>query len=79
MVKRANEKGIKRIICIGTDPEDSLAAAEFAKKHQDVYWTYGVHPEETTKEFRLGTFRSAAARDLAPAARGDGPAGRGPE
>ena len=28
---------------------------------------------------RLGAFRSAAARDLAPAARGDGPAGRGPE
>jgi TatD DNase family protein len=79
MVKRANEKGIKRIICIGTDPEDSLAAAEFAKKHKNTYWTYGIHPEETTKEFRLGAFRSAAARDLAPAARGDGPAGRGPE
>ena len=28
---------------------------------------------------RLGAFRSAAARELAPAARGDGPAGRGPE
>ncbi len=27
----------------------------------------------------LGVFRSAAARELAPAARGDGPAGRGPE
>ena len=26
-----------------------------------------------------GAFRSAAARELAPAARGDGPAGRGPE
>ncbi len=47
MVKRANEKGVKRIICIGTDPEDSLAAADFAKKHENVYWTYGIHPEET--------------------------------
>ena len=28
---------------------------------------------------RFGAFRSAAARELAPAARGDGPAGRGPE
>ena len=27
----------------------------------------------------LGVFRSAAARDLAPTARGDGPVGRGPE
>ena len=28
---------------------------------------------------QFGVFRSAAARDLAPAARGDGPAGRDPE
>ena len=79
MVKRAHEKGVKRIICIGTDPEDSLAAAVFAEKHENVYWTYGIHPEEATKEFRLGAFRSAAARDLAPAARGFRTAGRGPE
>ena len=29
--------------------------------------------------FGLGAFRSAAARELAPSARGDGPDGRGPE
>ena len=29
--------------------------------------------------FNEGTLRSAAARELAPAAHGDGPAGRGPE
>ena len=33
----------------------------------------------TTDNLQLGAFRSAAARELAPAARGDGPAGRGPE
>ena len=75
MVKRANEKGIKRIICIGTDPEDSLAAAEFAKKHKNVYWTYGIHPEETTKEFRSGprpagpSPRAAGAKSRAAALR----------
>ncbi len=58
MVKRAYEKGVERIICIGTDPEDSLAAAEFASKHQNVYWTYGIHPEEATKEFHSGPRRS---------------------
>ena len=47
MVKRAQEKGVERIICIGTDPEDSLAARDFAEKHENVYWTYGIHPEET--------------------------------
>lgn len=52
MIKRAHEKGIEKIICIGTDPEDSLAAAEFANKHDGVYWTYGIHPEETTNKLR---------------------------
>ena len=47
MVKRAHDKGVKRIICIGTDPDDSLAASEFASAHPNVYWTYGIHPEET--------------------------------
>ncbi len=37
--------------------------------------------QSLAREFALGfgAFRSAAARDLAPAARGDRPAGRGPE
>lgn len=45
MLVRAHEKGIKKIICIGTDPEDSLAARDFASSHEGVYWTYGIHPE----------------------------------
>lgn len=46
MLTRAREKGIREIVCIGTDPEDSLAAARFAAVHRGIYWTYGVHPEE---------------------------------
>lgn len=46
MLKRAKEKGIEKIICIGTSPEDSMAARDFAAKHDNVYWTYGVHPSE---------------------------------
>lgn len=53
MVKRAREKGVEKIICIGTDPEDSLAAHDFAEKHENVYWTYGIHPEETVNVARL--------------------------
>ena len=52
-----------------------------------VYVSKNLNNEELwTKELKLkdlllrfGAFRSAAARELAPAARGDGPAGRGPE
>ena len=40
-------------------------------------WTSELRLEDLL--LRFGAFRSAAARELAPAARGDGPAGRGPE
>ena len=50
MLKHAHEKGVEKIICIGTGHEDSLAAAEFAKSHEDVYFTYGIHPEYASKE-----------------------------
>ena len=45
MLKNAYEKGVKKIICIGTNHKDSLVAQKFAKKHKNVYWTYGIHPE----------------------------------
>ncbi len=48
-LERAHAAGVEKIVCIGTDPEDSMAAAEFASRHDNVYWTYGIHPEETTK------------------------------
>lgn len=48
-LKRARKVGVEKIICIGTDPDDSLAACEFAKKYDGVYWTYGVHPSEVAK------------------------------
>ena len=54
MLARAREKGIQKIVCIGTDPEDSLKACAFANSHDGVYWTYGIHPEEATSEFRSG-------------------------
>ena len=49
MLKRASQNGVTRIVCIGTDPVDSLAARDFSGSHAEVYWTYGVHPEEHQK------------------------------
>ena len=43
-LSRAHENGIEKIVCIGTDPDDSLAARDFAAAHDNVYWTYGIHP-----------------------------------
>ena len=48
-LKRAEERGVKKIICVGTSHEDSLAARDFSAKHENVYWTYGIHPEGAGK------------------------------
>lgn len=56
MLKNAEENQVEKIICIGTDPEDSLAAHDFAIENQNVYWTYGIHPsefEKTPSEFNF--------------------------
>lgn len=46
MLKRASQASVKQIICIGTSYRDSLVARDFAAQHENVYWTYGVHPQE---------------------------------
>lgn len=55
MLAHAQEKNVRKIICIGTNHDDSLAAAEFAASHDDAYWTYGIHPEYATdsKDWRV--------------------------
>ena len=52
MLKRARERGVEKIICIGTDPEDSLVARDFANSHENVYWTYGIHPENASERLK---------------------------
>ncbi|MBQ3352922.1 TatD family hydrolase [Candidatus Saccharibacteria bacterium] len=90
MVKRAKEAGVNKIICIGTSREDSLAARDFAITHENVYWTYGIHPSNATSLSQRRGVRRLASRGVAPAARGarplgrelpkaNGPAGRAPE
>ena len=55
MLAHAQEQNVHKIICIGTNHEDSLAAADFASNHKNVYWTYGIHPEYATgsKDWRV--------------------------
>lgn len=47
MLTRAQNRGVERVVCIGTSHADSLAARDFALKHNNAYWTYGIHPEST--------------------------------
>ncbi len=69
MLKRAHERGVRKIICIGTSHEDSLNARDFAKKHADVYWTYGIHPESAGRGNQNDTF---STRSLEPVVTGLG-------
>ena len=58
LTTRAAAAGVHRLICIGTDPADSLAAANFAAApttsaaSAEIFWAYGVHPDETTHAAR---------------------------
>ena len=72
-IKRANKVGVEKIICIGTSHEDSLAARDFANNHNNIYWTYGIHPQETT------SLSCSGARPAGPFAFGNSrPKGRAP-
>ena len=55
MILRANKAEVGKIICIGTSHKGSLKAQEFADNHDDVYWTYGIHPESASKAPDLET------------------------
>lgn len=45
MLARAHENNVQQVICIGTNSTDSQNAYAFATTHQNVFWTYGIHPE----------------------------------
>ncbi len=45
----AYNKGISKIICVGTDEADSHLAVEFAQVHDRVWASVGVHPHEAKK------------------------------
>lgn len=53
VIKRAEEKGVSRMICSGFDLRSSVLAAELAEKHESVYFCAGFHPGEL-KKYREG-------------------------
>lgn len=56
---RAAAAGVQQIICIGTDPEDSLTAQRFSGQHPGVFWSFGVHPSEWQKWLTLSSSAKA--------------------
>ncbi len=67
MLKNAKKNGVEKVICIGTSHEDSLEARDFAESHDDVYWTYGIHPEYSQsqkKSFEKGSDKLVAIGEV---------------
>lgn len=46
LLKSAQEGGVGRLICVGTDLEDSKDAVGFVQNHENVWASIGVHPHE---------------------------------
>lgn len=49
----ARKAGVDQVIVIGTDPEDSKNAQAFADAHENVFCTYGIHPEYANNHSNL--------------------------
>jgi TatD DNase family protein len=71
MLARARDNGVQKVVCIGTDPQDSIEACNFAAPHRDVYWTYGIHPENAGKLALGHPLSEAISRNSLPIAIGE--------
>jgi TatD DNase family protein len=49
VVKRAREKGVEKIINVGTSIEESKKVVELSKKYDNFYAIVGVHPHDADK------------------------------
>ena len=47
VLNRAHQAGVQKLICVGTSEQSSIAALEFAAKHNDIFASIGVHPHDT--------------------------------
>lgn len=45
---RARMAGVEKLICVGTDERTSTEAATFAREHENVWASVGLHPHDAT-------------------------------
>jgi TatD DNase family protein len=49
VLKRAEKCGVRQLVAVGVDLEDSLKNLELAQKYENVFATLGVHPSDASK------------------------------
>ncbi len=54
VLQRAQDAGIEKMICVGTDDKSSNEAYAFAKKHENVSFSVGIHPHEASRNTNGG-------------------------
>lgn len=47
MIRSARDAGVRRLVCVGTTPEDSQLAVEFVQSRSNTWASIGIHPHET--------------------------------
>ncbi|MDO8515141.1 MAG: TatD family hydrolase [bacterium] len=53
IIDAAIATGVEKLICVGTNLEDSAEAIKIANKFEGVYASVGIHPEETCNDWGL--------------------------
>jgi TatD DNase family protein len=51
VIKDAADDGVDKLICVGTDIEDSKLASKFAENHENVWNSIGIHPHESDRYY----------------------------
>src|SRR3989344_6482699 len=46
VLKKAGSAGVGKIVCVGTNLEDSAQAIELTKKYSSIYASVGIYPDE---------------------------------
>lgn len=49
VMEAAKANGVTRLICVGCTLDDSMAAVDFAAKHQEAWASVGLHPHEADR------------------------------
>src|SRR3990167_4461830 len=57
MLKRAKDAGVF-MICVGTDSETSKQGIDLAKRHENMWASVGLHPNDITDEFDVMVYHN---------------------
>jgi TatD DNase family protein len=55
VMQRAHQADVGKMICVGTDDKSSNEAYFFAQKHENVYFSIGIHPHEVNRNTNGGS------------------------